>query len=275
VDAGDLYGLPLERFVAQRTALSRELRAEGRRAEAAEIARLRKPSVAAWAVNQLVRTQGASVRELFGAGDRLREAHQRAVSGRGDGEALRAAAEQERAAVDALVSAARGLLTSDGHELSPAIVDRVSETLHAGALEDHARDQVRDGRLERELRHVGLGDPSVAGAGAATTPAPEGRRDPKRAETEQAEAGRAGRERTEERRAARERAKARESARNAEAAAKRGAARAARAVQAGEERRERAARALRDADEALATARAEAEAAVEAHRDAKDTLDGL
>ncbi len=72
VVAGDeLYGLPLERFVPERAALVKALRAEGRREDAAQVAKLRKPSVAAWAVNQLVRTQGRAAAELFAAGDAL------------------------------------------------------------------------------------------------------------------------------------------------------------------------------------------------------------
>ncbi len=266
MEVDDLYGLPLEQFVPQRTALSRELRAQGRREEAGEVTRLRKPSVAAWAVNQLVRTQGTAVRELFGAGDELREAHERAISGRGDGASLRAAADRERAAVDDLIGAARGLLSGEGHELSPAIVDRVAETLHAAALEDQAREQVRDGRLERELRHVGLGE---LAAGGVSSPAPARKPAPARASAVSAP------QPAEAKAAARERLKAREAARTAEAAARRRVARAARAVQAAEERRERAARVLGDADEALAAARAEAEEAEDEHREAQNKLDNL
>ncbi|MBV9797130.1 MAG: hypothetical protein JO039_03705 [Solirubrobacterales bacterium] len=266
VEVDDLYGLPLEQFVSERTTLSRELRAQGRREEAGEVARLRKPSVAAWAVNQLVRTQGNAVRELFGAGDALRDAHEQAVSGRGDGAALRTAAERERAAVDALVVAARGLLSADGHELSTAIIDRVAETLHAAALEDQAREQVRDARLEHELRHVGLGDLAVS---AVTSPAPARKPAPARPAAPRAS------QPAEAKAAARERLKAREAARTAEAAAKRRAARAARAVQAAEERRERAAQVLRDADEALAAAQAEADEAEDEHREAQERLENL
>src|ERR671929_141560 len=68
----DLYGLPLDRFIAERGALAKALRGEDRRDEAAEVAKLRKPSAAAWAVNQLVRTQGRAVGELFDAGDAVR-----------------------------------------------------------------------------------------------------------------------------------------------------------------------------------------------------------
>ena len=49
MDARDLYGLPLERFVPERTALGKALRSEGKREEAAAVAKLVKPSVAAWA----------------------------------------------------------------------------------------------------------------------------------------------------------------------------------------------------------------------------------
>ena len=56
-DQRELYGLPLDRFVAERAALAKSLRSEGQREQADQVAKRRKPSVAAWAVNQLVRTQ--------------------------------------------------------------------------------------------------------------------------------------------------------------------------------------------------------------------------
>ncbi|HEV2775045.1 MAG TPA: hypothetical protein VGV90_05600, partial [Solirubrobacteraceae bacterium] len=172
MDADDLYGLPLDQFIPERGALTKALRADKRRDEAATVAALRKPSVAAWAVNQLVRSQRAGVQDLFAAGDELRDAQAQLLSGSGDGRTLRAANERERAAVDELVQAARGLLSSDGHELSPAVVDRVADTLHAAALDEGARAQVREGRLERELRHVGLGLGESADPFAAAPPAP-------------------------------------------------------------------------------------------------------
>jgi hypothetical protein len=157
MDADELYGLPLEQFIPERTALAKSLRAQKRRDEAAEVAALRKPSVAAWAVNQLVRTQRDATKSLFHAGDALREAQSDLLDGRGDGKALRTARERQRTAVEELVSKARGLLTSEGYELSPSIIERVGDTLHAAALDEDAREQVRDGRLVREMRHVGLG----------------------------------------------------------------------------------------------------------------------
>jgi hypothetical protein len=275
VDVDDLYGLPLDQFVPERTVLVRELRKAGDRDRASEVAALRKPSVAAWAVNQLVRTQRKPVAALLKAGDALRVAQDDVLAGRGDGRSLRAAVERERAAVDALTEAARGLLSSGGDELSETMIERVSDTLHAAALDDDARAQVSEGRLERELQHVGLGGFGALGGGP---PAPRtDKRAPKQSATKNSgtdEKKKAGeRERT-----AREEAKVREEARRAarvtEREARRRAERAERAQLVAGERRDRAAEALREAqadleaaDAALGEARAELRAAEAASQD--------
>jgi hypothetical protein len=280
MEPDDLYGLALDRFIPERTALARELRSRKERDDAAAVAALRKPSVAAWAVNQLVRSQGRAVADLFEAGDALRDAQADLLAGRGDGRTLRAAGERERAAVDTLVDAARGLLSSEGHELSPAVVERVADTLHAAALDEGARAQVRPGRLERELRHVGLGlgEAAPAAPAPARQPAPEPReaRDAAGVETKASRAERAREARTTRDQAAaaqRERDAARKAARTAEAEARRRAERSGHALRAAEERRERAAQALDEADAALAAARAQAQEAGEAHRRAREELD--
>jgi hypothetical protein len=286
VEPDDLYGLPLDRFVPERGALARALRADGRREQAAEVAGLRKPSVVAWAVNQLVRTQGRALAELYDAGDKLREAQAAVLAGRGDARSLHAAADRERVAVDALVIAARGLLTSEGHELSASTIDRVAETVHAAALDDDARVQVRQGRLERELRHVGLGvGPAAAPGAPAPAPAvrPPGKAKPRSRETAPGERDGTGqrdrepiaRERVEAQRVERERTQARKIARINESEARRSADHAARAVRVAEERRERAADALRDAEQALAEARSQAETAGDRHRRAEQELGSL
>jgi hypothetical protein len=235
-DAHDLYGLPLERFVSERAALARSLRANGQRDEAARVAKLRKPSVAAWAVNQLVRTQGAAVRELFEAGDALQRAHADLLGGRGNPADLREAADRERKAVEQLSTTARGLLTSEGHELSGTMLERVAETLHAAALDPDARGEVADGCLERELRHVGLGSASLSPA------APSGRTKP-------------GKRTKPDKRADRKRDERLKEARRAAGDARRAAERAVRALRSAEERRDRAIAALDDAEAQVSDAR--------------------
>lgn len=246
----DLYGLPLERFVPERAAVAKALRASGQRDEAARVARLRKPSVAAWAVNQLVRTQGAAVGELFEAGDELQRAHADLLRGRGAPDALREAADRERTAVQQLTRTARGLLSSEGHELSATMLERVGDTLHAAALEPDARAQVADGCLERELRHVGLGPASPPRARSTARATPDRRAERKRDERVKA-------------------------ARRAAADSRRAAERASRALRSAEERRDRAAVALADAEAHLSEARRAAEDAARAHQRSERALTKL
>ncbi len=111
-------------------------------------------------------------------------------------------------------------MSSEGHELTQATLDRVSDTLHAAALDEDARGQVREGCLERELRHVGLG---AFGELAAR---------PKAADKA-----------------------AQKAAQKAEAESRRALERANRDVATAEARRDRAADALREAEDALARAR--------------------
>lgn len=262
VDVDDLYGAPLDRFVPDRTELAKQLRKQGRREDAAKITALRKPSVAAWAVNQLIRTQSGSVKDLFKAGDALRNEHEQAAAGRGDAQALRRATQDERAAVDTLVAAARGLLTSDGHELSPSVIDRVSDTLRAAALDPDARSQVSEGRLERELRHVGLGFLGDMGTAPATAPKREARA-PKRKQKVETEAR------------DRERAEALRQARATEKDARRELERAQRAVASAQTRRDKVAAALDDAEQELADAQAQAHAATAAHDEAAQALERM
>ena len=130
-----LYGLPLGAFVAERDALAKELRADGKRDEAAAVKALAKPTVAAWAVNQAVRSQPKEARALWKQGDALAQAQQDVLAGKGSGADLRAALQEERDAVETLVDAARGLMTSAGADLSETTIDRVRATLHAAALD--------------------------------------------------------------------------------------------------------------------------------------------
>ncbi len=280
VQADDLYGLPLDEFIAKRGELVKTMRADGRRDEAATVAALRKPSAAAWAVNQLVRGQGKAIADLLAAGDQLSDTQTEVLGGRQDAAALRDAVAQERAAVDKLTELARGLLTSGGNELSPVVVERVAETLHAAALDEQARAAVADGRLERELRHVGLGGGSAAAAGPAShkkaakpkAAKPKAAK-PKAAEPEAAKPKAAPR--ADPKTADRARTEARRAARIAEAETRRHADRAGRALKIAQERQQRAVRALEEAEQALDEATNEASAADDAHASAREELDAL
>jgi hypothetical protein len=270
----DLYGLALDRFVPARAALVKARRAEKRREEASEVAALRKPSVAAWAVNQLVRTQRTALQSLFAAGDDLARAQEQAAAGKGGGDAMREATHRQRDAVRELLEAAEGLLGSDGHGVSQATMERVGETLRAAANDQDARQQVAGGCLTRELRFVGVGIGVSAPSSVAREPSaktiPEkekapsrgtdkrhtGRRDGRKAKETEAEAqeAEATRNAEAERVAARERAAAIKAARRAEAKARRAATRAHKELAAAQARQHEAAASLQKAETSLSVA---------------------
>ena len=237
----DLYGLPLDRFVPERTALVKALRGEKRRDEASEVAALKKPTVAAWAVNQLVRTQAKGVRALLAAGDDLAQAQGRAAAGKGGGDAMRAATRRLRDATDVLLQAAEGLLSSDGHTLSSPTMDRISETLRAAAVDEHARHQVAGGCLTHELQFAGVGVGLGVEVDAET-------------ETEAKTGTKAATDTKADREAARQRAAALKDARRTEADARRAVTRADKELAAARARRDEAAASLDQASTLLATA---------------------
>jgi hypothetical protein len=266
VDAGELYGLPLDRFVAERNGLARRLRADGQREEAAAVAALRKPSVAAHGVNLLAHGARKRFGELFAAGDALRETQDRVLAGDADGRELARALERERAAVANLTQRAGELLAAEGHEPGAAVLERTGETLHAAALDDEARGLVVTGRLERELRHSGFGGGGPTEAVATPHKVARGKKAaPAAAATAEAEA----------KAKANAQARAAKAAKVAEAAARREAERTAKALRSAERDEERASEALRRAQDALSEARAQAESAAAAHAHARQTLDAF
>jgi hypothetical protein len=274
VDRDGLYGLPLDRFVPERNALAKALRQDGLREEAAEVAALRKPSVAARAVNRLARECPDEVEALLAAGDDLIDVQSRLVQGEADGRELAEAAERERAALSELVARARTLLADEGQKAGPAILERVSETLHAAALDVDARPPVAEGRLERELRHVGF----WTGAGGPTASAHTTKRPA--ASSKSSKASKA--EAEEQARAARQREAARKDAQAAVTDARRAATRAEKALAGAQRRRAKAAEALqaaqdedREAEEAVRAARREAEDAADSQAAAERELAAL
>jgi hypothetical protein len=146
-----VYGADLDDFVNERAAAVKELRADGRREDAAAAAKLPKPSVAAWIVNRLARQEADRMRELLDAGASLREIQ----LGGGSAADLRAAGEAQETALRALMRAGEAVARSRG-SATAATLDRVRETLHAAALDADIAGQVRRGVLVREQRAVGF-----------------------------------------------------------------------------------------------------------------------
>jgi hypothetical protein len=186
-EADDLYALPLEEFTQARNELAKRLKDPS-------IKELKKPSVSAWAANQLARTREVDVRRLLRAGERLEQA-QRGIVGGGDQNAFVEAQREERDAVRRLRSEAAQILRDAGHPASDATLERLAATLHAAAATEEGRTVLRGGRLIEDLEPLGFGalhgfvappagrgKRSVASTPATPKPRPDGRLEKARAE---------------------------------------------------------------------------------------------
>jgi len=168
-----LYQGPLEAFTADRNALAAELRKGGDRAAADRVKALAKPSVTAWAVNQVWWTNRPAFEAMLEAGARLKNAH---LTWSGGGQTdVRAAAEERRQAVRAVVDAAVAAL-GDPKTVAPETHYRISGTVEAlasGAVSDAA-----PGRLSKDLQASGLEGLGALAAAAAAVPPRAGSKSP-------------------------------------------------------------------------------------------------
>jgi hypothetical protein len=232
-EADELYGLPLEEFTPQRNALAQRLRKEGRREEADAVKALRKPTAAAWALNQLARRRPDDVKRLLAAGRNLRKAHQSLLKG-GGRDAVQEATAQERALVDELARDASAVAGEAGTAASTSFDEHIRNTLHAAALDEDTAGELKAGRLLRERAAAAMFGGDVAGP-APKAPSRKGKPDDgaRKRDLERAAAAARATEKT-ARRAHERSVKARE--------------RAAKALQDAEARAEKARAALRDAE---------------------------
>jgi hypothetical protein len=161
--AEELYGLPPDAFTSARDARAKELRKQGEHETADAVKGLRKPTVAAWALNQLARGRPKDVERLLSAGDELRAAQEELLAG-GERSAFQEAASIERELV-AQLSADAATLASEAGQRSGGLPEKLTGTLHAAALDEETAQELRAGRLTRERDAIG-------GFGGVATAAP-------------------------------------------------------------------------------------------------------
>lgn len=155
--ADELYALPLEQFTPERDARAKA--AKGDRDLVAALKSLRKPSVAAWVVNLLVRREVAQVEQVLAVGAALREAQEGM-----DGGELRALTRQRRQLTSAVTGQARALAAEEGVRVTQSVADEVEATLTAGLVDPEAARAVRSGLLVRSLKATGVDTVDVAAA---------------------------------------------------------------------------------------------------------------
>jgi hypothetical protein len=266
-----LFELTPEEFTAARDRLAKDLKAQGDTEGAGTVKALRRPTLAAWTVNQAIRQNPASADALLRVGDDLRKAQRRALSGVAGG-GLREATDARRKAVRALLKAAEEIL-NEGGRASAGTVEAIQATLEAGAIDEKAGRLLRSARLTKEFPPpAGFGDVE----GLALVPAPKEPARSMSSKRSAASSSKRGRDRNADKerdasrmrelRAERDQAQrqARDLERDAEAARKEGT----RAGQAAVKAQEEAERAQRAAEEAIQAARRLAAAARQAGAEA-------
>jgi hypothetical protein len=146
-----LYDASPDEFVSERKRLVKALKSDGRTAEADQLAKVRKPTVAAWALNRLARDQRRDIDLLLDSGHRLRTAQAGVL--RGDArEAFEQARRTERDAIARLLSAAEHLLGG----ASASILEQVAASLHAAAVSEGGRQLLAAGRFTQPLTLEGF-----------------------------------------------------------------------------------------------------------------------
>src|SRR5680860_455967 len=137
-----IYAAPRERFVSERDAVAKELRAEGKSDEAAAVAALRKPTLVAWALNEVSRSRSDVVRRLIEAQDAMHKTK--------SADAMRELSQERQEIMRDLTAAAVAVLEEARHAGQEA-GDKIALTLLALGTNAEAADRFRKGHLHQEV----------------------------------------------------------------------------------------------------------------------------
>lgn len=162
--ATQLYAEAPAEFVATRTALVRSAKAAGHKEAAKEIAALRKPSTAAWVLNQLVHRHHPVIESLAGLGARLRQA-----TATLDAAGIAGMRHERDAVLRDLVAAAVEVSAESGQPISTAVQAEVRDTGIASLADEAAEQVLGSGTLTRGLSYSGFGEVDLSEAAATTS----------------------------------------------------------------------------------------------------------
>src|SRR5919205_3126863 len=166
-DIDALFRLPLAEFTSARNALAARLKKEGRRNDADRVKLLAKPSVSAWAVNQLYWDHREAFDQLMASGKRLRPAQKLRLAGKVA--SVRDSLDARREALVNLSDLAAELLRDAGSNPSPDTLRRVTTTLEALSAHALQSDGPTPGRLTQDLDPPSFDSLASLMSGAAAT----------------------------------------------------------------------------------------------------------
>jgi hypothetical protein len=128
-DVDALFKLPLAEFTGARNALAAQLKKTGAVDDASIVKSLAKPSISAWAVNQVYWQHRDEFDDLMAAGNRLQQLQTSGFAGKVG--AMRASLDARREALTHLSDLTTTLLKEAGHNPTVETIRRVTTTLEA------------------------------------------------------------------------------------------------------------------------------------------------
>ena len=161
----ELYAGGLEDFMPTRTRLVKEARADGDKALAATIGKLRKPSASAWAINMLVRSAPDEVERVLALGAAFRQAQDDL-----DGAELRELTRQRQTLITAVVEQVQAVARDHDRPIGDAIASEVEQTFRAAMADPDAAAAVRGGALTTAISGSGLGSLKISDVAASIRP---------------------------------------------------------------------------------------------------------
>ncbi|MDG5802566.1 hypothetical protein P9869_07825 [Streptomyces ossamyceticus] len=180
----ELYVTPPAAFVGCREVRAAEARTSGRGDDARVIRGARRPTLAAWTANLLLRSRPEESRQFLELGESLREAYRTLDAG-----GLKELSDQRRRVVAALSREAAGLARAAGQPLSGSVLQEVESTLRAVLADADAARRWSGGRLETALAPPSTfssgTEPAAAAPTTAKRPAPTTAKRPTRATARQ------------------------------------------------------------------------------------------
>lgn len=164
-DVDALFRLPLTEFTGARNTLAARLKKSGRGDDVVLVKALAKPSISAWAVNQLYWNHREAFDQLIASGERFHKAQTSRLAGKVAD--MREALDARREALMLLSDLANSLLRDAGHNPAPDTIRRITSTLEAMSAYASRSDAPRPGRLTGDVDPPGfeLFGSSIPGAG--------------------------------------------------------------------------------------------------------------
>ena len=153
-DVNALFRLPLAEFISARKTLASSLKQAGHSSESDRVKSLAKPSISAWAVNQLYWDHRETFDQLIAAGQRFRQAQASNLPGKIAN--MREALDVRREALSHLEGLATELLQDTGHNPTPDMIRRIATTLEALSAYTSRPDAPQFGRLTHDVDPPGF-----------------------------------------------------------------------------------------------------------------------